>query len=67
MRLKTRIHEWLAERVSWIQYPHTRLGWRRPTLLSRYRNLSGKQRGWLVFAIFWTLVIALSIYGNSIT
>lgn len=24
MRLVTRVHEWLADRVSWVQYPNVR-------------------------------------------
>ncbi len=64
MRLTTRIHEWLAERVSWIQYPNvTMLPERRRF---RYQNLSGKQRAWFWFAMFWGGVILFSIYGNLI-
>ena len=65
MRLKTRIHEWLAERVSWIQYPDLRA--QRRGLVWRYRMLSGKQRAWFCFAVFWSLAILLSIYGNLIS
>lgn len=63
MRVTTRIHEWLAERVPWIQYPDARFG-NEPRF--RLSGLSGKQRGWIVFGIFWLSVIGLSIYGNLI-
>jgi hypothetical protein len=65
MRVTTRIHEWFAERVPWVQYPDARFPQERK-LLFRLRNLTGKQRWWVVFAIFWISVIALSIYGNSL-
>jgi hypothetical protein len=64
MRLTTRIHEWLADRYSWIQYPDARFPQERRL---RFRYLSSKQRGWLAFAVFWFLVAALSIYGNLIS
>jgi hypothetical protein len=63
MRLLTRAHEFLADHVPWIQYPDARFAPRRRFRLS---DLSFKQRCWLVFALFWLFVIALSIYGNSL-
>ena len=66
MRVTTRVHEWLAERVPWIQYPDARFAQERQWRF-RLQNLTGKQRGWLAFAIFWASVIALSIYGNLIS
>ena len=67
MRLRTRIHEWLAQHVRWIPYPdiRPRRGQRSFHPLA-WRNLSNKQRGWVFFGIFWALVGALSIYGNLI-
>jgi hypothetical protein len=64
MRLKTRIHEWLADRFQWVQYPQAggRMVYERRRF--RYRDLNGKQRAWVWFAVFWGAVIALSIYGN---
>jgi len=65
MRLKTRIHEWLADRIPWVQYPHgSHMVYERRW--PRYRDLSGKQRAWVWFAAFWGAVIALSVYGNLI-
>lgn len=63
MRLKTRIHEWMADHVSWVQYPNVR-EYRKPR--RSYLSLDEKQRGWLLFVIFWGGVIALSIFGNLI-
>ncbi len=63
MRLKTRMHEWLAAHISWIQYPNVTLI---PVRRSRLRDLSGKQRAWLCISCAWLLVILLSIYGNLI-
>jgi RsiW-degrading membrane proteinase PrsW (M82 family) len=64
MRLKTRIHEWLARNVSWIQYPNvTLLPERRRFSL---RNLTWKQSWWVAFALFWGSLTLLSVYGNSI-
>lgn len=65
MRLTTRIHEWLADHVSWVQYPGvTIVPLRRPFRLS---DLTWKQRWWVAFCIFWGSIIALSIYGNLIS
>ena len=65
MRVTTRIHEWIAERVPWVQYPDARFP-QQKRLLFRLRNLTGKQRWWILFAVFWSSVIALSIFGNSL-
>lgn len=60
-----RAQEWLADRVSWVQYPRMRLNVRRPwTLQSWWGSLTGKERGWVYFAAFWGSLIALSIWGN---
>lgn len=64
MRLTTRIHEWLAERVTWIQFPVHRYGYYRPTLYERFQNLSGKQRAWTVCGLFWAAVVFCSIVGR---
>lgn len=66
MRVTTRIHEWLAERVSFIQYPDARFPQER-RFMSRIRNLTSKQRWWLAFALGWGSVIAFSVYGNLIS
>lgn len=52
--------------MPWIQYPDARFPQERKFLF-KLRSLTGKQRGWLAFAIFWSSVIALSIYGNLIS
>jgi len=37
-----------------------------PSLATRYRNMTRKQKGWVYFFVFWGLVVLLSIYGNLI-
>jgi hypothetical protein len=64
MRLTTRLHERLAERYTWIQFPKPDAYFHRPSLWRRYQLLSREQQGWVWFAIFWGTVIALSIIGN---
>lgn len=67
MRITTRVHEWLAEHVPWVQYPDARFQQQRePGFLDRLRGLTWKQKSWLLFALFWGSLIALSIYGNSL-
>lgn len=68
MRLKTRIHEWLADRIDWVQYPRLVLVHRQPhrTLSYRWSVMTWKQRGWVLFFAWWGAVCALSIYGNLI-
>ena len=68
MRLTTRVHEWLAERVSWVQYPDARFGNDPRFSLSNWLSRrTWKQRWWLAFAVFWGSLICLSIYGNLIS
>jgi hypothetical protein len=57
-----RVREWMADRFPSAQYPPQRVTRHR----FRFRDLSGKQRAWVWFAVFWGLVICLSIYGNLI-
>lgn len=64
MRLKTRIHEWLADHVTWIQYPNVTMLPERSRF--RFRDLSGKQKWWAAVFTFWALMILLSVYGNLI-
>ena len=67
MRLRTRIHEWLADRISWVQYPDPRTGLLRPrTLVERWDNLSRSGKGWILLFAFWGALILLSIWGNSL-
>lgn len=28
--------------------------------------MTGQERGWVLFGVFWSCVVALSIYGNLI-
>jgi hypothetical protein len=64
MRLVTRLHERLAERFNWIQYPKPSAYLPRFTLWQRFQYLSRKQQAWVVFAIFWSTVCAMSLIGN---
>lgn len=68
MRLKTRVHEWLADHVDWVQYPRIAPARRRQhrTLAYRWSVMTGQERGWVLFGVFWSCVVALSIYGNLI-
>ena len=70
MRLKLRIHEWLADRYTWAQYPKPSAYGPKPSraavLAYRWRRMSAAQKGWVYFAVFWGLVVAVSIYGNLI-
>lgn len=64
MQLTIKIHEWLADHVSWIQYPNvTMLPERRRF---RFRDLTWKQRWWVAFALFWGSVILVAVYGSFI-
>jgi len=66
-RIRMRAHEWLADRVDWIQYPRVVYApGQSPPRFSWYRRLNRKQRGWVFFFVFWGLVCLLSIYGNLI-
>lgn len=67
MRLKTRIHEWLADHVSWIQYPNVTLMPLQQQRLLRFGDLSGKQRAWLITLAFWAFVIFVGLYGSNRT
>ncbi len=68
MRLKTRIHEWLADRISWVQYPRMTPMRRDPrrSLYWRWSVMTRRQHGWALFWLFWGSMVALSIYGNLI-
>lgn len=63
---RRKVQEWLADRVSWVDYPPMRViplqpG---PSLWYRYQAMTRKERGWVWFWCFWGAVVALSIYGN---
>ena len=71
MRLLLRIHEWLADHTTHVQYPAparyiARKKPPRATLWDRWCCATRAQQGWVLFAIFWGSVVALSIYGNLI-
>ncbi len=70
MQLKTRIHEWLADQFTWVQYPEIQPARTRRqehrTLLYRWSVMTRREHGWALFWIFWSLVVALSIFGNLI-
>lgn len=63
---RIRVHEWLADRFTFVQYPDIRprpYGYQPPTLRQRWRNLTRKQRAWICFAVFWTFVLYLMGWG----
>jgi hypothetical protein len=67
MRLRTRLHEWLADRVTWVQYPDLRKEMvYRPTLGQRWHALSTAGKGWVLFVVFWDGLILISIWGNTL-
>lgn len=62
MRLQVRIHEWLADRISWVQYPKVRPAatlQAPPGIWRQYCNLTRKQRAWLWFGALWGSIAAL--------
>lgn len=66
--MKVRVHEWLADRFSWVQYPDVRravLKQRhpKPSLWWRYKMLTWRQAGWLWFFVFWAIVGLMASIG----
>lgn len=69
MRLTTRIHEWLADRCRWVQYP--RIGPAasrnpRASLAWRWSVMTWRERGWVLFWCYVGGAVLLSIYGNLV-
>lgn len=65
LTLRLRVHEWLAERVRWVQYPDLRKEGQRqrqwkPSLWWRYKAMTWRQLGWFWFAVFWTIVFLMA-------
>ena len=63
MRPFLRFHIWLANRITWVQYP----GLERqppPEYFLNERPMSGKARAWVWFFVFWGLVCLASLIGN---
>lgn len=67
LRLTTRIHEWLADHVSWIQYPNVTLLPLQRRRLLRFSDLSGKERAWLITMGVWLFVILIALYSPDRT
>ena len=68
MSMKIRVHEWMADRFSWVQYPDLRreaMKQRhpRPTLMWHYKRLTWKQLGWICFFIFWACIGLMASIG----
>jgi hypothetical protein len=66
MLLRHRIQDWLADRISWVQYPNIRdvpTYDRAPSASQRFAHMSYRQRYWLYFWVFWGLVVAVSFLG----
>lgn len=64
MRLIVRIHERLAERFPWVQYPKRDAYFPRESLWHRYQCLSRKEQGWAVFLAFWGSVFFIAFLAN---
>lgn len=71
LNMRLRVHEWLADRFSWVQYPdlrkeHARQArpkvWK-PSLWWRYKAMTWRQLGWFWFAVFWTVMAMLMFIG----
>lgn len=65
MTLRIRMHEWLADRCTWVQYPdlkkaHARQQYPKPSLWWRYRRMTWRQVGWFWFAIFWSVIALMA-------
>lgn len=74
MTMRLRVHEWLAERVRWVQYPdmrkeHERQVLRarqfRPSLWWRYKAMTWRQLGWFWFCVFWSTVFLFAFISPS--
>jgi kynureninase len=65
-RVLFRLHDWLADHVSWVQYPRWRPAPPGPGLVYWWQRATYKQRSWVVFAAFWGLAVLLAVYGNVI-
>ena len=68
LSMKVRVHEWLADRVSWVQYPDLRKEHQRqlhpqPSLWWRYKRMTWREVGWFWFWIFWSVVALFAFTG----
>jgi hypothetical protein len=68
LTMRLRVHEWLAERVRWVQYPDLQAERRRqlnpnPSLWFHYKRMTWKQLGWFWFWVFWGGVSLLAFTG----
>lgn len=68
LSMKIRVHEWLADRFSWVQYPDLRREAEKqrhpkPSLWFRYKMLTWRQVGWLWFFVFWGIVLLMASTG----
>ena len=66
MKLKTRIHEWLADHISWVQYPYVTLLPQYERRRFRFRDLSGKQQAWIITGLIWLGVILFGLWGSTL-
>lgn len=61
MRLVTRVHEWLADHVSWVQYPDVRAGNRR-SLFWKYEMPWYQRMGLVVMGLGLIGVSAVALF-----
>lgn len=64
MRLIVRIHERLADRFTWVQYPTRDAYFPRQSLWFRFQCFDGKQRAWIVFTAFWGGLFFIAFLAN---
>lgn len=63
MRITTRIHEFLADHISWVQYPEIRQSHRSPSLYRQFEQLSRKEKAWVYFSVFWGVIAFVGLFG----
>jgi len=64
MRVFFRLHIWLANRITWVQFPGLERQLPPEYFDAPKRRMTGKQRAWMWFFVFWGLVVLASILGN---
>ena len=64
MKLSHRLQEWLADRVSWIQYPNLTITDKPTPKIEKKANWL--LAGWLFIFSSWLMLIGLTLLGFSL-